>query len=295
MTVLSVLAVAQPPTTSSKDDPAGALKIAAGDLVGVSVFDIPELTQELRVGSDGKIRLALIGDTAVAGLSTQEASQRIADRLRERHFVLQPQVNVLIKEFSTQGVSVVGEVQHPGVFRVLGPHTLLDIVALAGGLTKLADTAITVERRSNGHQKITARLKSDDAESALASDVEVFPGDLVLVPRAGVVYVLGDVARPGGYVMESNGAMTLLQALAQAGGPSATAAPNKSVWLRKKGESYATDRLDLTKISRGEAHDVKLQANDVIFVPNSRIKRTVASFAGILGSLGSATIYAGVH
>ena len=289
--LLSTVVLAQ--TLKTRQD--GAVTIAPGDLLGVSVFDVPELTQELRVSSDGKVHLALVGDMPVSGLTTEEAGQKIADALRDRRFVLQPQVNVLIKEFSSQGVSVVGEVQHPGVFRILGPRTLLDVVALAGGLTKVADTKITIQRRSGDGQKITARLKSDDAGSALASDVRVFPGDMVVVPRAGVVYVIGDVAKPGGYTMDSNGSMTLLQALAQAGGPTPTASSSKSVWLRKQDDGYTSDKLDLTKIARGEARDVELHANDVVFVPNSQLKRTFASIAGIVGSLGSATIYAGVH
>jgi len=293
--LFTTLATAQTLTIRQESASSGAVKIASGDLLGVSVFDVPELTQELRVAANGNVRLALIGDMPVAGLTTEEASQNIADALRNRRLVLQPQVNVLIKEFSSQGVSVVGEVQHPGVFRILGPRTLLDIVALAGGLTKTADTKIMIQRRSGNGEKIAARLKSDDAGAALAGDVQVFPGDMVVVPRAGVVYVIGDVAKPGGYLMDSNGSMTLLQALAQAGGPTPNAAPSKSVWLRKQDDGYSSDKLDLPKIARGEARDVELHANDVVFVPNSRLKRTFASVAGIVGSLGSATIYAGVH
>src|SRR5208283_2270810 len=95
-----------------------------------------------------KVGLALIGSTSVGGLTAQEAADKIAGELRDRKFLLHPQVNLLIKEYASQGVSVVGEVQHPGIYQVLGPRTLLDIISMAGGLTNAADTRVTVKRRS---------------------------------------------------------------------------------------------------------------------------------------------------
>jgi polysaccharide export outer membrane protein len=272
-----------------------ALKIAPGDLVSVTVFDAPELTQDVRVSSDGKVRLSLLGDLPVGGLTAQEASDKIADALREHQLLLRPEVSVLIKEYSSQGVSVLGEVQHPGVFTVLGPRTLLDVIALAGGLTKTADSEVTVQRRSKAGERVSIQLKSDNASSSLANDVQIYPGDMVVVPRAGVVYVLGEVAKPGGYVMQSDGKITLLQLVAQAGGTSKLASPNNSVWMRKEGNGYVSGKLSLSKISKGEEKDVELHPNDVIFVPNSKIKQTFSSMEGVISSIGSASIYAGVH
>src|SRR4029077_8542247 len=217
---------------SSTNVMAVPVKIASSDLLEVTVFDVPEMTQQVRVGADGKAQLALIGDTALAGLTAQEASASIARELRERNFLLRPQVNVLVKEFVSQSVSVNGEVQHPGVYQVLGPRTLLDVVSMAGGLTNVADTRITVKHRGGTEQNITVKLTTDDAHASLANDVQIYPGDLVLVPRAGIVYVLGDVNRPGGFVMQDSGKITLLQALAQAGGTSRTASLSSAVLLR---------------------------------------------------------------
>ena len=209
------------------------LQISPGDLLEISVFDSPELTQQVRVGADGKAPLALLGNTQMAGLTGSEAGDLIARELRERHFLLRPQVNVLIKESSSKGVSIMGEVQHPGVYQVLGPRTVLDVLSMAGGLTNTADTRITIKRRSGSEENVTVKLKNDDPLSSLTNDVQVFPGDLVLVPRSGIVYVLGNVNRPGGFVMQDSGKITLLQALAQAGGASKTAAVNRAVLLRK--------------------------------------------------------------
>ena len=271
------------------------VKIAPGDLLEITVFDVPELTQQVRVGADGKAQLALIGDTALAGLTEQEAAETIARELRERKFLLRPQVNVLVKEFASQGVSVNGEVQHPGVYQVLGPRTLLDVISMAGGLTNVADTRITVKHRGTTEQSITVKLKTDDARGSLDNDVQIYPGDLVLVPRAGIVYVLGEVNRPGGFVMQDSGKITLLQALTQAGGASRSASLNRAVLLRKDAQGYATNKLHVGRIARGQDPDLELQANDIVFVPNNRLKDVINGTQSVATSVGSASIYAVVH
>jgi polysaccharide export outer membrane protein len=189
-----------------------------------------------------------------------------------------------------------GEVQHPGVYQVLGPRTLLDVVSMAGGLTNAADTRVTVKRRTGTEENVTVKLKNDDAQSSLSNDVQIYPGDLVLVPRAGIVYILGDVNKPGGFVMQDNGKITLLQALAQAGGASQTAAVNRAVLLRKNGDGYVkTTKLQVGKISRGQDGDVELHANDIVFVPNSRLKNAIRTTQSMAETIGSASIYGVVH
>lgn len=280
--------------SSTKDTPV-PLKIAAGDLLHISVFDVPEMTQEVRVGANGKAQLALVGDVVLAGLTGQEAAETIARELRNRKLLLRPQVNVLIKEFASQGVSVVGEVQHPGVYQVLGPRTLLDVISMAGGLTNVADTRITLKRRGGAEEKIMVKLKTDDPDTSLANNVEIYPGDLILVPRAGIVYVLGDVNRPGGFVMQDSGKITLLQALAQAGGASKSASLSKALLMRKNEQGYVTHKLDVSKIEHGQQEDLELRANDVLFIPNNRLKNALTGTQAVVAGLGSASIYAVVH
>ncbi|HEY6969699.1 MAG TPA: polysaccharide biosynthesis/export family protein [Candidatus Angelobacter sp.] len=272
-----------------------AIKIAAGDLLHISVFDVPEMTQEVRVGANGKAQLALIGEIALAGLTGEEAEETIANELRNRKLLVSPQVNVLVKEFSSQGVSVMGEVQHPGIYQVLGSRTLLDLISMAGGLTNVADTRITVKRRGGAQEEVVANLKTDDAKTSLASNVQVYPGDLIVVPRAGIVYVLGDVNRPGGFVMQDSGKITVLEVLAQAGGGSKTASLSKSVLMRKNAQGYVTTKLDLGKIERGQEPDQELHANDVVFVPGNKLKGVLSNTQSIATSIGSASIYAVVH
>ncbi len=277
---------------SSTQPPAVAVPIASGDLLSISVYDSPELTQKVRVEADGAVQLSLIGATKVAGLTAQQAAELIGRELQDHNFLLHPQVNVLIEEYSSQGVSVTGEVQHPGVYSVLGSRTLLDVISMAGGLTNIADTNVTIRRRSGTEENVSAALKSDDAKTALANNVQVFPGDLVVVPRAGIVYVLGDVNRPGGFTMQNNGKITLLQALAQAGGTNRSASMNGATLLCKTPNGYVSKQVRIGDLVHGRGEDIEMHPNDVLYVPNSVLKSVGQSTQAIVTSLGSASVYA---
>ena len=274
--------------------------IAAGDVLQISVFGVPELSQQLRVANDGKAQLSLLGELGLAGLTEADAAALIAGQLRERNFLLHPRVNVAIKESATQYVSVIGAVQHPGVYPITGARTLLDVLSLAGGLTNTADSKIDIKRHSSAEDTITITLKGSDAGALSSMDALVYPGDSVIVPHAGIVYVLGDVARPGGFVMQDSGKITLLQAMAQAGGPLPTAAANHMVLLHAQNDgSYAVaKKLDLGKIARSGEGDLELHANDILFVPNSRLKsafRTSGSIAATASTLSTVAIYGVMH
>lgn len=266
--------------------------IASGDLLSISVYDSPELTQKVRVESDGGVQLALIGPTKVAGLTAQQAAEMIARELHDHNFLLHPQVNVLIEEYASQGVSVTGEVQHPGVYSVLGARTLLDVISMAGGLSTAADTNITIRRRSGTDENVSVNLKNDDAKTSLANNVQVYPGDLVVVPKAGIVYVLGDVNRPGGFTMQNNGKITLLQALAQAGGTNRSAAMNGATLLSKTANGYVSKQIRIGDLVRGRGEDIELHPSDILYIPNSALKSVGQSTLAIVTSLGSASVYA---
>jgi len=269
--------------------------IIPGDLLEISVFDTPELTQQVRVGADGKAELALLGGVSLAGLTTQQASQEIARQLRDRQLLLRPQVNVLVKESAGQGVSVMGEVEHPGMYPLVGPRSLLDVLSMAGGLTKVADTRVTIQRRQGRETDLAVKLSNQNAQISLAADVQVYPGDLVMVPRAGIVYIFGAVNRPGGFVIQENGEITLLQALAQAGGATGSAAPNHAVLLRKNGQGYVSSKLPVGKITLGQDRDVELHPDDVVFIPTNKLKNILHESRDVATSIGSASIYAIVH
>ena len=165
------------------------------------------------------------------------------------------------------------------------------MLSLAGGLTEYADRHIVIERGGKAGERIRAFLPNR-ADDALNADILVRPGDTVIVPKAGIVYVLGDVAHPGGYVMQNDSQLTVLQAIALAAGASKTAS-EKSVRLVRNidGISHAAD-LPLRDMERGRDPDVPLQANDILYVPFSLMKNISLGIADITAAASSALIYA---
>jgi polysaccharide biosynthesis/export protein len=245
--------------------------IAAGDLLKVSVLGAPESDQEVRVAADGNIFLNFVGAVPVAGLTTTQAQTVITKKLVAGGFFTDPQVSVFAKEYATQGVSVLGQVQKPGVYPLLGKRSLFDVLSLAGGTTEKAGKLVSITHRDDPQKPTTVALSNDAAES-VHSNVEVFPGDTVVVSTAGVVYVVGDVVKPSGMTM-GNAGMTVLQAIAVAAGTSPTAASNKSKLIRIGPDGQRQEiPLPLKDMLASKAPDVRLQAEDIIFVPNSAAK-----------------------
>jgi polysaccharide biosynthesis/export protein len=245
--------------------------IGAGDLLKVSVLGAPESDQEVRVSSDGTIYLNFVGAVAVAGQTTEQAQAIIAKKLIAGGFFRDPQVSVFAKEYATQGVSVLGEVQKPGVYPLLGARTLFDVLSLAGGTSARAGKLVSITHRDTPQTPTTVAL-SNDASESVHSNIDVFPGDTIVVSRAGMVYIVGDVKKPGGVPID-NGSMTVLQAMAMAEGQNPTAAMNKSKLIRRLpgGEPHEMP-LALGDMLSSKIPDVHLQADDIIFVPNSKAK-----------------------
>jgi polysaccharide export outer membrane protein len=206
------------------------------------------------------------------------------------HYLNHPQVSVLVEEYATQSVSVLGQVKKPGAFSLTTPRNLLDVLALAGGLTEIADRHITVQRANQS--EITRVFLPNNTQEVVLSGVMVYPGDTVLVPKAGVVYVLGDVSHPGGYVMQDDAKMTVLQALAMAEGAHETAKEDATRLIRKVNGSYQDSIVPLKDIEQGKQPDMQLEADDVLYVPFSMAKHVVLATAGILSSTSAAAIYA---
>jgi len=245
--------------------------IGAGDLLKVSVLGVPESDQEVRVGADGDIYLNFIGAVKVGGQTIEQAQGIIAKKLVAGGFFRDPQVSVFAKEYATQGVSVLGEVQKPGAYPLLGARTLFDVLSLAGGTSAKAGKLVSITHRDSPQTPTTVAL-SNDASESVRSNIDIFPGDTVVVSRAGIVYIVGDVKKPGGVPID-NGSMTVLQAMAMAEGQNPTAAMNKSKLIRRlpSGEPQETP-LALGDMLSSKIPDVHLQADDIIFVPNSKAK-----------------------
>jgi polysaccharide export outer membrane protein len=173
---------------------------------------------------------------------------------------------------------VVGEVAKPGSYSTLGPHRLFDILQAAGGLTEKAANRAVISHRGS-ENPVTVELAKDPAKMA-QSNVEVLPGDTVVVPAAPIVYVLGEVNKPGGYVLNSTNGMTLLRVVAAAEGPTHDAAVGRAKMLRSTSSGLKELQVPLKDILKAKAPDMPVQTDDIIFVPRSRAK--VALSPGVL-------------
>ena len=242
--------------------------IASGELLKVTVLGAPEFDQELRVSASGDISLQLVGPVHVAELSARQAELSIEKRLSTAGFFTDPHVSVFIKEYAaTQGVSILGEVQRPGVYPLLGIHRLFDVLSVAGGTTPKAGQTVTITHRANPEEPIQLTMSKDPRN--LGSNVEILPGDTIIVSQAGVVYVVGGVRRPMAVVMEQGTDMTVLRAIAMAEGTMPEASLTKTKLIRRSGGSPQELPIDLKKILAAKVPDVKLQAEDIVFVPSS--------------------------
>jgi len=271
-----------PPANSS------ALVIGPGDEVEITVYGATDLSGHTRVSAEGDISMPLIGYVQIAGLSSSEAEGAIETRLRENNVVNDPHVSVYVKEYTGSGISVAGEVVKPGFYSALGPHRLFDVLQAAGGPTDKAANKVMISHRDQ-KDVTTLSISKDPAEMAI-SNVDLQPGDTVVVPRAGIVYVLGEVTRPGGFVLNSTGGITVLQVVAAAGGTTHIASAGKTRLLRRTENGFQEQGIDLKKLLRGKAHDVPVRDQDILFVPSSGIKSAL-NVSALAASVGTAAIY----
>jgi polysaccharide biosynthesis/export protein len=293
----------------------GDYVIGSGDLVGIEVFDVPELSREVRVNESGFISLPLIPVKVHAtGLTTFQLQDKLAELLQTNGLVSAPQVSVSLKEQHSQPVTVIGAVKNPMVIQAIRQTTLLQALSQAGGIADDAGSTVIVTRPaspltgpedsdinnrvSGAGQTFTISL-GDLLESGNSSfNIPVLGGDVVSVPHAGIIYVVGAVSRPGGFVMQNDrDRMTTLKVLSLAGGTTGSAKSKDAVILRKNPDTGKRDELpvDLNKVLHLKSEDVALQASDILFIPDSSGKRALHRAGDIAISLttGVALISAG--
>jgi polysaccharide export outer membrane protein len=256
--------------TSADQERLSELTIASGDLLEVSLFGTDfscganKTGCEVRVDGSGSVTLPLIGPVRVGGLNVTQAEQVIAARLSEGGFFNNPQVTIIQKEYATQGISVLGEVQKPGIYSLLGSHTMLQAISAAGGTTVKAGNDVRLIRADHPHEPQHVDLSSQ-------TSLQLMPGDTIVVSKAGIVYVVGDVHLPAGVVMESSG-LTVLKAIAMAQGTNATASLDKAKLIRNTPGGRQEIPISLRKILSNKAADLELQPEDILFIPSSAAK-----------------------
>jgi polysaccharide export outer membrane protein len=298
--LVSLVAVAQqrqsaPTTMSTFGGGTGfgsgaTVPIGAGDLLEMSVFDTPELSGKLRVSNTGDISLPLVGSLHVEGMKADAAQALIRQRYIDGGFVKDPQVTLFIAEYATQGVSVMGEVKSPGIYPAFGSHRLLDYLSVAQGLTPMAGTRVTITHAAHPDEPQHIKMTASAAPQP-ANNPEIMPGDTIFVERTGLVYVVGDVARPGGFPMDHDQQLSILQAVALAQGTLPTAAKSSAKLIRTTAQGRQEIPLNLKKILQSKETDIAMQDNDILFVPSSGAKAALKGIEAALPTAASATIY----
>ena len=258
--------------------------IASGDLLLISVDGAPEYHYEVRVSAAGEVSLPMAGKVKLTGLSTSQAERVIERTLREGGFFNDPQVSVFVKEYSTEGISVLGEVQHPGIYPLLGNRTLFDAISAAGGTTPTAGRSVTITNRDRLENSKTVSLSYGDGQQM--SNVALHPGDTVVVSKAGMVYVVGAVKEPTGIILEGPH-FTVLQAIAMAHGTNSTASLKSVRVIRDSHSDPHEIPVPLDQILAAKAPDRVLQADDIVFVPNSTAK--TVTYRGLEAIVQAAT------
>lgn len=276
------------PTTKASikenTDSSELVKLGPGDLIEVSVYNVPELATKARISNSGDVYLPLIDYVHVEGLTQEEAQSVIQKRLEDGGFVRNPHVTIFVDEANSQGVTVIGEVGKPGIYPDPVDRKLYQVISVAGGFSPTASRKIAILRRNQTEpmQITLPRNLGDD----VSGNIDILPGDTITVPKAPIIYVVGDVGRPSGFLVD-NGTLTVLQALALAGGTNHTAKMGGARIIRKTPTGMTETRLQLKKMLEAKSPDVTLQADDILFIPISGAK--IAAAKSAQAALGLAT------
>lgn len=287
---------ATPPATPSAigvtPEGLSKLKLAPGSMISVQVYEEPDFNGNYRLDDRGDISIPMVGSIAVGSLSMRQAEEAIHSKFIATGLLNEAHIVVNLVDYAAQYVVVSGEVVSPGRYAVIAPRKLSDVIATAGGLTITAGSQIVIARKSQSSpsQEIV-NYRRNQADSSVL-DTMVNPGDSVLVKRAGIVYVLGAVYRPGGYIMPDDGGLNVAGALSLAAGTSPEANIKRIRILRKKPDgSWTTFLVRLDQIQNGKAIPLTLQPQDIVYVAPSVLKEAALDIKSIAGGVSQAIIY----
>jgi polysaccharide export outer membrane protein len=268
-------------------------RIGGEDLIEITVFEANEFNRTLRVSAGGEITFPLVGTVRAAGL-TPRALESVLEELLRRTFLKDPHVGVFVREMQSHPVSVFGAVRKPGVYQIRGEKTVIELLALAEGLAEDAGDTVLVERGPGLDsaplgETVQVSLKALLTSTDAGANVRVRPGDIVKVTRAGIVYVVGEVKKPGGFLLRTNENISVLQALALAEGLTRTSAKNQARIIRTNPATGERQELPirLGEVLAGRAPDPLLLARDIVFIPNSAAKS--ALLRGLEAGLSTVT------
>ena len=274
--------------------PMGAL-LAAGDLLEVTEAHTPEFRAVVRVSQAGTVTLPLAGEVRVSGMDEQAAARTIEKALLDRGMLVHPQVTVLVTAYAGQDVSVLGEVTKPGVYSYTVHHRLLDLISAASGLSPNAGRLVTIVHRDDPKTAIPVVLDPAGTDGGTSHNPELLAGDTVQVSRAGLVYVVGDVVRPGGFPVDPVQTTTVAQALSSAWGPGQNAALTKAVLIREEPGGRTITTINVKRLLRGLDPDIPVRDRDILFVPDSMAKNLwTRTMESVIQSAAGVSIYSGL-
>ena len=286
------------PTTpmSASTTPAGDQShyfISPGDVLEVSVFGAPDLSQKAAVNSSGNIYMPLVNYVRVAGMHVEDAQGAVEQAYFKKGVLKFPHVNIVVTSYSS-GVVLMGEVGRPGIYPIVGSGTLFDILAEAGGATANAGQLVTITHKGGIDTTQTVFLSSDPVKS-LEANVPVQQGDTIIVSKAGVIYVVGEVLAPNGFLMDEKGQYTVMKAVAMAHGLAKFAKPSNARIVRRTPGGQQEIAVPLDKILVSKAPDIPMQSNDILFVPSSKGKIAAARTVDVAVALASGLAFYGFY
>jgi polysaccharide biosynthesis/export protein len=266
-------------------------QISEGDLLDIVIFDTPELSGRFRVNLKGDILLPLAGALHVAGMNLAEITDAVSQRYKDAKILVDPEVTVFVAEFTRRTITITGEVRSPGVYPIVAPRTLTDTLAMAGGLNDAASRTVSIVHAADPKHiiHVTLNVGAQTLESIEEGRMEILPGDAIFVARSGVIYLVGELSRPGGFQVEHNNRLTLLEAVALAGGLTRTAKGSQTRLIRRSPTGREEMTVNLDKVLYGGGPDMLLTDGDILFVPTSM--RKLYTQQAVSAVIGSATTY----
>lgn len=271
LSALALIIIALPLNTYAEKT---QYKLQPLDIISITVHQQPDLSTKTRVAADGSISFPLIGKMAAAGLTVQQLEGKIKELL-EKDYLVKAEVLVFIEEYRARQVSVTGEVNNAGKFNIPIERdiTLLEAVAMAGGFTKDADINRTKVIREEGGEKkaITIRVKDITDKDEKDNNITLKPDDIIVVPKRFFFSVMGEVKSPGKFDMPTERSVTVLEAIAMAGGFTKDADLNKVKVMRVSEGEKKTIFVNIKDVTEKDQQDkdIALQADDIVFVPES--------------------------